>query len=149
MSTQPAFWLQITDQYVIENFEELLRYVRNYNYDAAKEPEEGDFKRTYRHLKQVADGYAAQVKELRLFDAPHFNIPVDKVIRIMAASILTAKKMDIDDFDLLAALVNLLILNNRKLSKETDQHYFDIIRHCISRTPVKNYNFGTPPNFRG
>lgn len=141
MSTQPAFWLQITDQYVIENFEELLRYVRNYNYDAAKEPEEGDFKRTYRHLKQVADGYAAQVKELRLFDAPHFNIPVDKVIRIMAASILTAKKMDIDDFDLLAALVNLLILNNRKLSKETDQHYFDIIRHCISRTPVKNYNF--------
>lgn len=141
MSTQPAFWLQITDQYVIENFEELLRYVRNYNYDPKKETDEGDFKRTYRHLKQVADNYADRVKELRYFDTPHFNIPVDKVMRIMAASILTAKKMDVDDFDLLAALINLLLITNKNISKATEERFFNIINHCISHTPIKNFNF--------
>ena len=30
--TQPPFWLKISNRYVIENFEQLLKYVKAYNY---------------------------------------------------------------------------------------------------------------------
>lgn len=53
--TQPPFWLKISNRYVIENFEQLLKYVKAYNYVYEDESEDSDFVQTYRHLKSVAD----------------------------------------------------------------------------------------------
>ncbi len=134
--TQPPFWLKISNRYVIENFEQLLKYVKAYNYVYEDESEDSDFVQTYRHLKSVADEYSCMIKNFKIYETPQFDIPFNKVARIIATAILTARKMGIDDFDLLTSLINLLVLNNKTLNPEIERKYFNIICLCIKRYPV-------------
>ena len=134
--TQPPFWLKISNRYVIENFEQLLKYVKAYNYVYEDESEDSDFVQTYRHLKSVADEYSCMIKNFKIYETPQFDIPFNKVARIIATAILTARKMGIDDFDLLTSLINLLVLNNKTLNPEIERKYFNIICLCIKRCPV-------------
>ncbi len=137
---QPTFWLQITNRYVIENFEQLLKYVRTYVYEKDYETEDGDFYRTYKYLKAVADEYILQIQKMKIFQKPEFDIPTEKVIRIIAASILTAKKIGFDDHDSLSSLINLIILNNH-ISSEYEQEYFKILKNCIRKAPILSLSF--------
>ncbi|MCM1076566.1 MAG: WYL domain-containing protein [Bacteroides sp.] len=92
---------------------------------------------TYTYLKSVADDYAEKIKSFKIYENPDFDIPVDDVIRILGAAILTAKKIGNDDYESIMALVNLLILNNKKLSGEICRKYFDIVKKCIMHCSVK------------
>jgi len=139
--TQPPFWLKISGQYIIDNFEDLLKYCKLYDYHAPDESDDGDFNQTYIHLKAVADDYASQISNLRVFQKPEFNIPVEKLIRLLAAAILTAKKMGIDDHHLMAALVNIMVLNNRNISHHVERQYFEIVKNCIRQRPFKKLLF--------
>lgn len=141
MPQQPAFWLQVTNQYVVENFESLLQYVRLYIYDPQRETDNSDFRRTYTHLKSVADDYAARLRSTPMYETPQFDIPVAKVMRIIAAAVLTAEKIGTTDYDLLAALINLVILNNPDLNADAETHYFHILNNCISRNKIKFLGF--------
>lgn len=134
--TQPPFWLKISNRYVIENFEQLLKYVKAYNYVCEDESEDSDFVQTYRHLKSVADEYSCMIKNFKIYETPQFDISFNKVTRIIATAILTARKMGIDDFDLITSLVKLLVLNNKTLNPEIERKYFNITCLCIRRCPV-------------
>lgn len=138
---QPSFWLKITNQYVIENFDQLLKYVKNYYYDPAQDSEEGDFCQTCKYLKSVADDYSGIIRNLKLYETPEFDIPIDKVIRILAASVLAAKKLNTDDFDGLSALINLVLLYNNGITSETEREYLEIIRNCIRRCHIRRFSF--------
>lgn len=138
---QPSFWLEITDQYVIENFDRLVRYVKNYDYDQSQENKDGDFCQTYQHLKSVAENYADAIFKTKLYDTPQFDIPVKKVIRILATTILTAKKMDLDNHSFILALIHLLIINNKYISSETCMRYSEIVKDCIGRRTIKDLGF--------
>ncbi len=136
---QPAFWLKVTKQYVIENFEELLTYVKKYNYIPEEETPDGDFCQTFKYLHDVATEYAERIRQFNIFDTPAFDIPTEKVVRLLTTSLLTAKKMGEDDFDILAALINLLILSDPNLHVDIERRYAIIVKHCICRTPVLRY----------
>lgn len=137
--SQPPFWLKINNRYVIENFEQLLKYVRAYNYISQNENEDSDFVQTYRHLKSVAEEYAGQINNLKIYDTPQFDIDFNKVTRIIAAAILTAYKMDTVEHDLISALVKLLILNHKNLiAPKIEQKYFNIICKCIRKCKIKS-----------
>ena len=52
-STQPAFWLEIKKDYVVDNFERLLNYLRYYNYRPGRGGEQGDFNKSINCLGEV------------------------------------------------------------------------------------------------
>lgn len=141
MMKQPPFWLKVSNKYVIENFEQLLKYVKAYIYEKEEESEDGDFGQTYKYLKAVADDYAIEIRKLRVFQTPQFDVSVEKVVRIICTAILTGKKMGIDDFQLLTALINLLILNNKHIGADIEREYFRIIKNCIARRPINCFMF--------
>ena len=50
--TQPAFWLEVRKEYVVDNFERLLSYLRYYTYTRG-EDEQSDFNKSLQCLGEV------------------------------------------------------------------------------------------------
>ena len=70
---QPPFWLSVRKEYVVDNFESLLDYLRNYQYIEENEAPDGDFNRTYKCLGEVADDYLAQMADDNLVQTSQDN----------------------------------------------------------------------------
>ena len=61
IAKQPSFWLDVKKEYVIENFENLLTYLRYYTYIDEEEKSDGDFNRTFKCLKEVVEDYINEI----------------------------------------------------------------------------------------
>ena len=94
---QPTFWLKVRKEYVIDNYDTLLPYLRGYHY-AQDESPESDFNKTYDCLKEVvgdisqsmADdnvyNYTAPQWSVGLCLAPYLALRAARVFRTMAAT---------------------------------------------------------------
>lgn len=107
--SQPAFWLRITPAYVIENFEELLRYVAAYEFSPEENPE-GDFCRTVAALSEVAAGLADIADSCPAEEMPEWDIPRPKALRMVAAAVLAEFKRGVTNYDLILALMKMTLL---------------------------------------
>jgi hypothetical protein len=54
-SHQPPFWLTVKEEYIIDNFEAMLRYLSNYNYDSHEL--NTDYNNTYNTLQSAVNGF--------------------------------------------------------------------------------------------
>jgi hypothetical protein len=108
---QPAFWLEVKEDYVIENFEKLVNYLRLYNYDPADEPADGDFEKSYLCLKAVADRLIDRLCQASCQAAPDMGLDMRLAARVIAAALLAGHKRGTDDRRALAALIHMSIIN--------------------------------------
>ena len=110
---QPPFWLSVRKEYVVDNFESLLDYLRNYQYIEENEAPDGDFNRTYKCLGEVADDYLAQMADDNLVQTSQDNADGSQgfPLKVLVAYLLTTKeKKSTDDFRLLGRFADLLLL---------------------------------------
>lgn len=135
---QPDFWLQVKNEYVEENFEQLLHYLHYFNLNLS--PDDLSFKTSSEALHNVADKY------LSLIDKGNICVDVlqrwedpDKVIRMIAAHLLTSHKRGINDTNTLARLAHALILieHNDKVVVRLQE----IIVNCMVNKRIGDYNF--------
>lgn len=135
---QPDFWLQVKNEYVEENFEQLLHYLHYFNLNLS--PDDLSFKTSSEALHNVADKY------LSLIDKGNICVDVlqrwedpDKVIRMIAAHLLTSHKRGINDTNTLARLAHALILieHNDKVVVRLQE----IVVNCMVNKRIGDYNF--------
>lgn len=132
----PPFWLKITKQHVIDNFEELLSYLRKYPFRQNEDDDNEDFRQTCRYLKSVADDYVGQCLAMPVYATPEFDIPLPLVVRILATALYTGHKTSEVDHDLLAALVRLLTLAEPATAPGVLRRFWGVLMHCAHRDNI-------------
>lgn len=141
---QPEFWLEIRKEYIIENFEKLLIYLRAYRYDGTKEGN-GEFLTTCRYLTDLAHELSEFSTTSSFITAPQFklsgsDLPVQEILayRIIAAAIIANQKIGKDSHKLVARLLNLLVLARKMPRTDIADELIYVIVNCIRKAPIKN-----------
>ncbi len=133
-TNQPTFWLEIKKEYIIQNFDSLFRYLKNYNYDEEAELAESDFNTTFKRLKEVVDDYLTQVNSSTLACPPHTLLEDDFpfVVKVIATYLLANKeKKGKDDLMVLSQLADLLLLDGQATTQSIKLRLKKLITSCM------------------
>ncbi|MDE6741402.1 MAG: ATP-binding protein, partial [Muribaculaceae bacterium] len=140
---QPEFWLEIRKEYIIENFEKLLIYLRAYRYDGTKEGN-GEFLTTCRYLSDLAHELSEYSTSSSFISSPNFRISGSDILvpnilayRIIAAAIIALQKIGKDSHKLLARLLNLLVLARKMPNTDIADELIYVTVNCIRRAPIR------------
>jgi len=139
---QPAFWLKVNKDYVIENFEGLIVYLRNYDYKPSQTDENVDFDDSCRCLSEVAGDLSQKIKEFHMWESPEFDsMTPEKAVRILAASVLTNRKRGVQDHEGILSLIRLLLLVHKSMKTDTRKRLLDLALACICRRDITRLSF--------
>lgn len=140
---QPEFWLEIRKEYIIENFEKLLIYLRAYRYDGTKEGN-GEFLTTCRYLSDLALELSEYSTSSSFISSANFRISGSDILvpnilayRIIAAAIIALQKIGKDSHKLLARLLNLLVLARKMPNTDIADELIYVTVNCIRRAPIR------------
>lgn len=147
ITNQPSFWLDVKKEYVIDNFENLLVYLRDYTYVEEEEKPDGDFNRTFRCLKAVVDDYIMESEEDSFFEqaSMRWGEKTSFVIRVIGAYLLTSvTKKEQDDLPVLAKLADMLLLMGEASTTEMVKDIKEVICNCMKgmRIDSLGYSWG-------
>lgn len=141
---QPEFWLEIRKEYIIENFEKLLNYLRAYRYDGTKDGN-GEFLTTCRYLVDLANELSENSTKSSFISSPRFRLSGSDIIvadilayRIIAAAIIASQKIGVDRHKLLARLLNLLVVAKKMPHTDIADELIHVTVNCIRKAPIKN-----------
>ena len=142
IGNQPPFWLEVKKEYVLDNFEQLFNYLREYKYVEENEKEDGDFNRTFMCLQELVDDYIDQASNNNLFKSKQAEWDdATFVFRVIATYLLVAhSKKNYDDYQVLARLADVLILREQ-LNEETLERYKSLLICCIQGRPILNLGY--------
>lgn len=140
---QPDFWLEIRKEYIIENFEKLLNYVRRYQFITPRDS--GEFVTTCRYLIDLAEELSEysltrtflETQEFKLKDSD-MVVPDSLAIRIMVAAIIAAQKVGKERQILLLRVINLLVTSHKMPQTDILQELVEVISNCVRRSPIVN-----------
>ena len=136
VAKQPSFWLDVKKEYVIDNFENLLVYLRDYIYVEEEEKPDGDFNRTFRCLKEVVDDYIKESEEDSFFEqaSMHWGGKTSFVIRVIGVYLLTSiTKKGQDDLPVLSKLADMLLLMGEASTSEMVKDIKELICNCMKQ----------------
>lgn len=141
-SLQPEFWLEIRKEYIIENFEKLLVYLRAYRYDRTKDGN-GEFLTTCRYLTDLANELSLFSTTSSFIDYPKFklsgseiSVPDILAYRILAAAIIACQKIGKESHKLIVRLLNLLVLAKKMPHTDIADELIYVTVNCIRKSPV-------------
>ncbi|MDE6561629.1 MAG: ATP-binding protein [Muribaculaceae bacterium] len=142
---QPDFWLEIRKEYIIENFEKLLYYIRRYQYNGNKDAGNGEFLTTCRYLVDLADELSGFALKRTFISSPEFvlsgsDMVVSDVLayRIMVAAIIASQKIGEDKHLILRRLLNLLVVAQKMPHTDIADDLIYVTTNCIRRSPITN-----------
>lgn len=112
---QPQFWLKVRKDYVMDNFESLINYLRRYKYekfDANYGNTNGDFNDSLACMEEVADDIFNDIECQPLHES--LTLPYDnaKILRLLSAIILASKKKDITNHKAILRIATLIVRKN-------------------------------------
>lgn len=143
-STQPDFWLEIRKEYIIENFEKLLHYIRRYQYDENKDTGNGEFLTTCRYLLDLAKELSEYSYKRSFIASPEFKLSTSDIVipdalayRIMVAAIIASQKIGKDEHLVLARLINLLVISHKIPHIDIADELIYVISNCIRKSAIK------------
>lgn len=141
-NNQPSFWLQVRKEYVVENFESLLTYLHEYQYDAAVETGDSDFNKSFVCLQQVVTDLLNDLKDTCIYHSATDKWGDRTVlnIRMIAAYLLACSKKGKTDYEVLCKLGHLLFVYNPK-NEDLIDNFYSLTISCIQRKRVVSYGF--------
>ena len=144
IAKQPSFWLDVKKEYVIENFENLLTYLRYYTYIDEEEKSDGDFNRTFKCLKEIVDDYIKEAENDCFFEQAtmRWGEKTPFVIRVIGTYLLTSKvKKNIDDLPVLAKLADMLLLMGEASTTEMVKDIKNLICNCMKGMQIESLGY--------
>ena len=144
IAKQPSFWLDVKKEYVIENFENLLTYLRYYTYIEEEEKSDGDFNRTFKCLKEVVEDYIKEAENDCFFEQAtmRWGEKTPFVIRVIGTYLLTSKiKKNIDDLPVLAKLSDMLLLMGEASTTEMVKDIKNLICNCMKGMQIESLGY--------
>lgn len=142
---QPTFWLEVRKEYVVDNYEKLLPYLRNYRYDAQSEAPDSDYNKTFNCLKEVVDDICQSIDEDNVFKQTplRWEEPeLKKNVGLMACYLLSAMKKGISDDHTLLYLCTILLDVEKKPDAALLSDFKKIAVSCGANKEVLSYGFG-------
>ncbi len=143
--TQPDFWLEIRKEYIIENFEKLLYYIRRYQYNGEKDSGNGEFLNTCRYLVDLAEELSEYSLSRTFISFPEFKLSGSDMIvsdvlayRIIIAAIIASQKIGEDKHMLIRRLLNLLVVAQKMPHTDIADDLIYVTTNCIRKSPITN-----------
>ena len=140
---QPDFWLEIRKEYIIENFEKLLYYIRRYQYLEKRDSGNGEFLTTCRYLVDLAEELSEFSLKRSFVASPEFKLSESDMVvsdtlafRIMVAAIIASQKIGKDQHVILARLINLLVTAHKMPYTDIADDLIYVISNCIIKSPI-------------
>ncbi|MCM1490444.1 MAG: putative DNA binding domain-containing protein [Muribaculum sp.] len=140
---QPDFWLEIRKEYIIENFEKLLHYIRRYQYFEDNDTGEGEFLTTCRYLVDLAYELSEFSEKSSFVVQPVFKlanseiqIPNALAYRIMVAALIVSQKINKEEHQLLMRLINLLVITHKMPQTDIADNLVDVVVNCVCKAPI-------------
>ncbi|MCM1141165.1 MAG: putative DNA binding domain-containing protein [Muribaculum sp.] len=141
---QPDFWLEIRKEYIIENFEKLLHYIRRYQYFEDNDTGEGEFLTTCRYLVDLAYELSDFSETSSFISQPKFKlsnssveIPDHLAYRIMVAALIVSQKINKEEHQLLLRLINLLVISHKMPLTDIADNLVNVVVNCVCKSPIQ------------
>lgn len=144
MRQQPAFWLEVRKEYVIDNYEKMLPYLRGYYYDAERETEDSEFNKTFLCLKEVVDDICCLVDKDKVYHPIALQweeTELKKNVGLVASYLLAAQKKGLTDDSALAALCNILLSVEKAPDASLLSDLIKVATCCAENKKVVVYGF--------
>lgn len=109
------FWLQISPALIIDNFDNLITYLKQYTFDDESLPNNADYIATIEVMLDMSHAYSDLILKSP-HKLPDLDVSYETVIRLLAATILGAYKMHCPANELFLPLINLEIMLTPQIS---------------------------------
>lgn len=140
---QPTFWLEVRKEYVVDNFENLLRYLRLYNYKIDEETSDNDFDKSYLCLGQVVTDLTGDMALCNLSSSASnvWNQNESLHLRMIATYLLASDKKHQQDHNVLLLLADYLLLNSYCDNSQVLSEIQLLAYEAAIGAPVVRYGF--------
>lgn len=139
---QPDFWLEIRKEYIIENFEKLVYYIKRYQY-SGYDSAGSEFSTTCKHLVRLAEELSEYSLSSSFINKPEFRlsgsdmvVPEDLAFRIMVAAILASQKIGNIKHKILLRLANLLVIKHKMPRTDISDELIYLVCNCMRKSRV-------------
>ncbi|MDE5808062.1 MAG: hypothetical protein K2H76_08080, partial [Muribaculaceae bacterium] len=128
-TNRPQFWLQVRKDYIFDNFDSLLTYLRQYNYVANED--HPDYNSTLQCMTELSEEIGEKILTTPFFEHIDTGYDTTSVIRLLCATILASNKAGITPHRLIAALVDLLMKSGIEVKEQQFIRFYEIVTDCV------------------
>lgn len=129
---QPQFWLRVRKEYVMDNFDSLMTYMRKYVYELPDATGTGadnsDFDDSLRCMEEVADELFETIDATPFFEPVKIDYSPDSVLRLLCGIVLAARKTGRVHHKSILRIASLVMRENPK--RGTESKLTNIIKAC-------------------
>lgn len=129
MSNRPQFWLQVRKDYILENFESLINYLRLYNYTPFDS--HPDYDSTLDCMTELSEEIGAQIASTPYYQPLDLGRDINAVIRLFAATALASNKAGRTPARVIVALVDLLMKARIGNCENEMTRLYEIVLNCV------------------
>jgi divergent AAA domain len=134
------FWLQVRKDYIFENFENLLQYLRSYDYHI--EEDNSDYNDTLSCMEELVTEIGEAIRKSPFFDAPNvLGYDNNKVIKLMMATILTSLRAGRVSYNTILILCEFLTKLKIDLDYDNLIGVYRVIINCMHRKKLVSAGF--------
>ncbi len=130
VSNRPQFWLQVRKDYIFDNFESLLNYLRQYTYTA--DDEHPDYNSTLECMTALSEDIGQIIRNTPFYKPLELGYGLNAVIRLFCATILASNKAGITPRRTIASLIDLVMKSPEiKIAESELIKIYHIALNCV------------------
>lgn len=133
------FWLKVRKEYILDNFEDLLVYLRSASTNSPNHND--DFMSTLDAMQELCNDISQQVEATPLYSQLPNSIDTTLCARLFGATLLAQLSAGRQCGQTLIQLINLLYFIPTKLTNETFKGLRILITGAMSQITVKRFEF--------
>lgn len=132
------FWLRPKKEYIIENFTEVVRYLRNYEFGAA--PNHPDYDSTLECMSQLASERVDAILNQPFCSETPLDFDLLETLRMMSAALLGYCRQGVTPTEL---LLDIVIVIARLMPEKYNGQLIDLVPNIIrkSQLDINNHKF--------
>ena len=123
-NNQPQFWLQVRKDYILENFDSLLSYLKNYSYTA--DDDHPDYNSTLKCMTELSEDIAAKINGTPYYQPLELDYEPRDILRLFCATILASEKNGHTPRQVIAALVDVFVKSGVTCKEPALPQLYDI-----------------------
>ena len=136
---QPRFWLQVNKNYVFDNFDNLLEYLRDYSYE--NNVENSDYDDTLLCMIELGEDIMKSIRLNPTYISYHPDYDFDKLVRLFAAIILADRKRGITNHNAILSLLSVFAYYPDGAVARCLDDFYDLARKAMMKHRLINPGF--------
>ena len=138
-TNRPQFWLQVRKDYILDNFDNLIVYLRQYNY--VMEESHPDYDSTLDCMTELSHDIGDVIMSTPFYSELNLGRDVRDVLRLFCATILASNKAHRTPHLVIVALLDLIMKARFDVGEEQLISFFNIILDCVREKPMLKSGF--------